>query len=446
VLKLADLEQRLHSRSITARALAERCLDAARDPAGEGTRTYTELLEESARSEAERSDERRLRDEDPGALEGIPLSVKDLFDLEGRVTRAGSIARADAAPAQADAPVVARLRAAGAVILGRTNMTEFAYSGLGLNPHFGTPLNPYDRAARRIPGGSSSGAAVSVTDELAAIAIGSDTGGSVRIPAALCGLVGWKPTQERVSRDGVLPLSRSFDSIGPLAADVAACVRVDSVLTGDAPPAPIPDLRGVRLAVPRELKTLGADAAVQAAIDRALARIARAGVELDERDFPEIEGVPAAGLAAVIVGAEAFAWHRENLERHGRLYDPRVRSRLELGAPLHAWQYLDALQGRARSIAAARAALAGYTGWLMPTVPIIAPRIDALTEDASYVALNRLVLRNSSIVNVLDGCAVSLPCQPAGEAPVGLTVAGLHRWDAQILALAQALEPLLLAL
>ncbi|HLW25967.1 MAG TPA: amidase [Steroidobacteraceae bacterium] len=446
MLKLADLEQILRSRSTTARALAEQCLAAARDPLGEGARTYTELFEDTARAEAERSDERRLRDEDLGALEGIPVSVKDLFDLEGRVTRAASRARVDAAPALADAPVIVRLREAGAVILGRTNMTEFAYSGLGLNPHFGTPLNPFDRPARRIPGGSSSGAAVSVTDGLAAIAIGSDTGGSVRIPAALCGLVGWKPTAARISREGVLPLSRSLDSIGPLAADLAACIRVDTVLSGDAPPPERPDLTRVRLAVPTRLKTLDTDAPVRTAFARALERIARQGVVLEEREIPEIEDAPASGLGPLIVGSEAFAWHRQNLARHGLLYDPRVRARLELGAAIHAWQYLEALEGRSLRIAALRPALAGCSGWLMPTVPMIAPRIDELTDDVTYVAVNRLVLRNASIVNLLDGCAVSLPCHRPGEAPVGLTLAGLAHTDAQILALAQALEPVLGAL
>jgi aspartyl-tRNA(Asn)/glutamyl-tRNA(Gln) amidotransferase subunit A len=445
MLKLAELEAYLQSGALTARALAEQCLRAARDPAGEGARTYTELLEATARAEAERADERRAARRRGGAealpgLEGIPVSIKDLFDVAGRVTRASSIARPDAAPATVDAPVVSRLRAAGAVIIGCTNMTEFAYSGLGLNAHFGTPANPFERSARRIPGGSSSGAAVSVTDELAAIAIGSDTGGSVRIPAALCGLVGWKPTAARISREGVLPLSRSFDSVGPLAADVAGCVRVDAVLTGEAPPAPLEELKGRRLAVPRELRRLDVERAVSSAIDRALERIARAGVELDERDIPAIEGVPASGLGPVIVGAEAYAWHRSNLERHGDRYDARVRKRLELGAAFPAWQYLDALDGRARCIAAARAALAGCEGWLMPTVPIIAPRMAELEDEATYVAVNRLVLRNSSIVNLLDGCALSLPCHRPGEAPVGITLAGLGQTDARVLAMGQALE------
>jgi len=440
----AELEQLLRSRTASARALTEHCLAAAADPAGEGIRTYTERYEAEALEQAERCDERCARGEPVRALEGVPISIKDLFDVAGRVTRAGSVVLEGAPPAGADAPVVASLRAAGAVILGRTNMTEFAYSGLGLNPHFGTPRNPYDRAAGRIPGGSSSGAAVSVTDGMAAVAIGSDTGGSVRIPAALCGIVGWKPTAARISRDGVLPLSRSFDSIGPLAADLAGCLRIDAVLTGMASPPPAA-LPGLRLAVPRELRSLDTDASVAAAIDRALGRIARAGVELEERPIPELETIPETGLGPIIVGAEAYAWHRSLIERSGARYDPRVRARLELGAAFPAWRYLEALELRAQHIAAARAALAGCAGWLMPTVPIVAPLLAQLEDDAAYLATNRLVLRNSSIVNFLDGCALSLPCHRPGEAPVGLTIAGLAHWDARILALAQSLEPVLRA-
>ena len=232
-------------------ALTEQCLAAVRDPGGEGARVYTELFEQAALDHAQESDRRLAGGHPARPLEGLPLSVKDLFDVAGRVTRAASVALPDAPPAPVDAPVIARLRAAGAVILGKTNMTEFAYSGLGLNPHFGTPLNPFDRRARRIPGGSSSGAAVSVSDGMAFAALGSDTGGSIRIPAALCGLVGWKPTASRVSRVGVYPLSSSFDSIGPIAGNVAACARLDQVLSGEAARIePRPDLQGVRLAVP----------------------------------------------------------------------------------------------------------------------------------------------------------------------------------------------------
>lgn len=448
MLRLTTLEQRLYSGSTSSRALAVQCLGAARDPEGEGPRVYLERFEPSALEAAERSDARRRRGGAPRPLEGMPVSIKDLFDVAGRVTRAASPARPEALPAERDAPAVSRLREAGAVLIGSTNMTEFAYSGLGLNPHFGTPLNPFDRAAQRVPGGSSSGAAVSVTDGMAVLALGSDTGGSVRIPAAFCGLVGWKPTANRIPRTGVLPLSTSLDSVGPLAADVAACIRADAVLSGE--PAPSPgrasgetDPRTVRLLVPRQLRSLDTDATVTQAMDRALTCLAAAGVALVERAVPEIENVPGSGLGPIVVGCEAYAWHRPCLERHGDRYDPRVRARLELGASFHGWQYVDALERRARMSAAAAAALEGFDGWLMPTVPIVAPRIADLADDADYVSVNRLVLRNSSIVNFLDGCALSLPCHRPGEPPVGLTIAGLGRSDARVLVVAELLESLL---
>jgi aspartyl-tRNA(Asn)/glutamyl-tRNA(Gln) amidotransferase subunit A len=425
----------------SATALTEQCLAAARDPGGEGGRVYTELFEETALEHAKLTDSRLANGHGARALEGLPISVKDLFDIAGSVTRAASNALPTASPAQADAPAIARLRAAGAVIVGKTNMTEFAYSGLGLNPHFGTPLNPFDRRARRIPGGSSSGAAVSVSDHMAVAAVGSDTGGSIRIPAALCGLVGWKPTVSRVSREGVYPLSTSFDSIGPIAANVASCALLDQVLSGEKGRAdPRRDLQGVRLAVPSKLLSADTDSAVGAAVGRALACLSKAGAILAELALPELVEVPTVGAGVVIVGSEAYAWHRRNLAVHGSLYDPRVRMRLERGAAYSAWEYLDALRCRSASIEAAERALQGFDGWLMPTVPVIAPRIADLAAEEAYTETNKLVLRNSSIVNFLGGCAISLPCHAPGEPPVGLTLAALGHSDLRVLAIAAALE------
>jgi aspartyl-tRNA(Asn)/glutamyl-tRNA(Gln) amidotransferase subunit A len=430
----------------SATELTEQCLAAARDPGGEGARVYTELFEETALEHARRGDRRLAEGGPERALEGLPISVKDLFDIEGSVTRAASIALSDALPATADAPAIARLRAAGAVIVGKTNMTEFAYSGLGLNPHFGTPLNPFDRRAQRIPGGSSSGAAVSVSDRMAFAAIGSDTGGSIRIPAALCGLVGWKPTVSRVSRVGVYPLATTFDSIGPIADDVAACARLDRVLAGEtAPWEPRRDLEGVRLAIPSRLLSDDTDSAVAAAVSRALTCLSKAGAVLAELPLPEIMEVPATGANVVIAGSEAYAWHRRNLAARASLYDPRVRMRLERGAAYSAWEYVDAVRCRRASIEAVSRALQGFDGWLMPTVPIIAPRIADLADDQAYVETNKLVLRNTSIVNFLGGCAITLPCHAAGEPPVGLSLAGLADSDLRLLALAAALERALAA-
>lgn len=452
-MKLTDTVAHLRSHEGSAKALVEECLAAARDPRGEGSRVYTELLADAALRAADDADERlrASRGREPrsvdGAarpLEGVPISIKDLFDLQGTVTRAASLALPETAPAAADAPAVARLRAAGAIFIGRTNMTEFAYSGLGLNPHFGTPRNPYDRAAGRIPGGSSSGAAVSVSDRMAAAALGTDTGGSVRIPAALCGLVGWKPTARRISREGVFPLSPSFDSVGPIALDVASCALLDAVLTGAATEGTSrAGLAGVRLAIPAALLATDTDAAVAAATERAFDLLRRAGAELIERPLREITDVPAVGAGPVIAGSEAYAGHRLNLRQRGTLYDPRVRERLERGAAYGAWEYLDALRCRAASIEAVGRALREFDGWLLPTVPRIAPRIAELAPVDTYVETNKLFLRNTSIVNFLDGCAISLPCHRPGDAPVGLMLAGVPGSDLAVLGLAREMERVL---
>src|SRR5579864_6340073 len=232
----------------TSRELIEQALARIADPAGEGARTFIKVYADSARAAADAQDVLRKAGYVASPLAGLPVSIKDLFDVAGEVTLAASKALDDRPPAVQDAPVVARLRAAGAVLIGRTNMTEFAFSGVGINPHFGTPGNPYDR--RLIPGGSSSGAAVSVGDGAAIVAIGSDTGGSVRIPAALCGIVGFKPTKRRIPTDGAFPLSYTLDSIGPLAPSVAACAIADAVMAGEAPSAPAPwPALGLRLGV-----------------------------------------------------------------------------------------------------------------------------------------------------------------------------------------------------
>jgi len=243
---MADLANGLTS----SRELTEAALAQIADPAGEGARTFVKVYGDSARAAADAQDRLRKAGYIASPLAGLPVSLKDLFDVSGERTLAGSKALADSPPAVHDAPVVSRLRAAGAVLIGRTNMTEFAFSGVGINPHYGTPGNPYDR--RLIPGGSSSGAAVSVSDGGAVIAIGTDTGGSVRIPAALCGIVGFKPTQERIPRDGVTPLSTTLDSIGPLANSVACCAVADAILAGEPPivPPAIP-VESLRLGVPQ---------------------------------------------------------------------------------------------------------------------------------------------------------------------------------------------------
>ncbi|HYI72529.1 MAG TPA: amidase, partial [Skermanella sp.] len=291
---IASLAADLAEGRTTSAALTEAALDRIADPAGEGARTFTSVDRGAALAQAEASDRLRAHGIVPSPLAGLPISVKDLFDLAGQVTTAGSVVLKDSAPAKADAPAMARLRAAGAVLIGRTNMTEFAFSGLGINPHYGTPGNPFDR--QRIPGGSSSGAAVSVADGMAVAAIGSDTGGSVRIPAALCGLAGFKPTQARVPRDGAVPLSWTLDSVGPLANSIVCCAVVDAVLAGEAayPPEALP-LEGLRIGVPQQIVLDGLDATVSSAFSRTLTRLSQAGAHLSDLDMPALTRIAEAG-------------------------------------------------------------------------------------------------------------------------------------------------------
>ncbi|MEZ5608571.1 MAG: amidase [Burkholderiaceae bacterium] len=427
----------------TAQALTEAALARAEAATGEGAAVFTHIGFERARAAARASDELRAAGMVRSLLEGIPVSVKDLFDVAGEVTTAGSNVLRGAAPAARNAPAIDRLIAAGAVIVGRTNMSEFAFSGLGLNPHYGTPRNPWDRAGGgRIPGGSSSGAAVSVTDGMAAAAIGTDTGGSVRIPAALCGLAGFKPTQRRVPTVGALPLSTSLDSIGPLAASVRCCAITDAVLAGQPVPAPTArELAGARLAVPETVVLDGMDATVAAGFERALSALSAAGARITRLAVPEFAQFAALHARGTLAAAEAWAWHRALLAARGAEYDPRVSSRIRGGEKMGAADYIDLVAARRRWIAQVEARVAGFDALVLPTVPIVAPRIaDLQASDEAYFAANGLILRNPTLINFLGGCALSLPCHAPGTAPVGLMLAGPAMSDARILALGEAVE------
>lgn len=444
-LTLNELTTALEEGSTTSVQLTEQALARATDPAGEGARAYTRLYAESALAQARASDMLRAAGVVRSAVEGLPVSIKDLFDVKGETTMAGSVAREGEPAAEHNAVVVDRLIAAGAVIVGRTNMTEFAYSGLGINPHYGTPLNPWDRATGRIPGGSSSGAAVSVADGMAAAAIGSDTGGSVRIPAALCGLTGFKPSAWRVSMAGVLPLSANLDSIGPIAASVRCCAELDAILSGDNEPAPAPlPLRGLRLAVPVTLALDAMDKHVADAFTRAVARLAEAGALIDEIEVPEFAELAAINSKGGFTAAEAWAWHRDLIARAGKRYDPRVVSRIMRGKDMSAADYLDLLDAREAWVAGVDQRIAGYDALILPTSPIVAPAVaDLAASDEAYYAANGLILRNPTLINFLDGCALSLPCQVPGTAPVGLMIAGGNGADRRILGIGLSVEDLL---
>jgi aspartyl-tRNA(Asn)/glutamyl-tRNA(Gln) amidotransferase subunit A len=331
--------------------------------------------------------------------------------------------------------------AAGFVPMGRTNMTEFAFSGLGINPHYGTPRSPWDRAAGRIPGGSSSGTAVSVSDGMAVAGLGTDTGGSCRIPAAFCGIVGYKPTARRVPITGVLPLAPSLDSVGPLAPSVACCVAIDAILAGETPTPPPPvDLNGLRLGVPSNVVLDGMDTAVSAAFERALASLSRAGARIVHMPVPEFDEMPAVNAKGGFAASEAYAWHHTLLAEKGAQYDPRIRMRIQRGERMTAVDYLDLLAARQRLIASFDTRTRDIDALVMPTVPIVPPRIDELDDEGAYNRINLHILRNTALGNFFDRCSISLPCHRDGEPPVGLMLVGETLGDARLFAIAASVE------
>jgi aspartyl-tRNA(Asn)/glutamyl-tRNA(Gln) amidotransferase subunit A len=425
----------------TSRALVEDCLARIADPAGEGGRAFIRTDPDWARAMADAMDALRRAGRAPGRYAGIPVALKDLFDVVGQPTPAGSVVLAGAPPATAHAPVVQRMLAAGFVPVGRTNMTEFAFSGLGINPHYGTPLSPWDRASGRIPGGSSSGTAVAVADGMAVAGLGTDTGGSCRIPAAFCGVVGYKPTARRVPIAGVLPLAPSLDSVGPLAPSVACCAVIDAVLAGETPVPPVvASLAGLRLAVPENLVLDGMDATVAAAFAHALSVLERAGAGLIRTRFPEFEEILVANAKGGFAASEAYAWHRALLAQKGDGYDPRIRVRIARGERMSAADYLDVVAARARLVARFDARTREYDCVVMPAVPIVPPRVADLDDEHEYNRVNMLILRNTALGNFLDRCAISLPCHGAGEAPVGLMLMGETLGDARLFSIAAGVE------
>jgi len=374
-------------------------------------------------------------------LAGIPVSIKDLFDVAGQVTAAGSKVLTSNAPAQADCPAVARLRAAGAVLVGRTNMVEFAFSGVGINPHYGTPANPADPEIARIPGGSSSGAAVSVATGAALVGLGSDTGGSIRIPAALCGIVGFKSTARLVPTAGALPLSTSLDTVSALTRSVRDAVTVHEVLAARQVRLAGKPLSACRLAVSRTLMQDALSDTVAQAFERSLLILRRTGVRIEEIALEEIGELPAINATGGLSAAESYAWHRKLIAEHQARYDPRVALRILRGASMSAADYIDLLAARKDWITRMETRLDGFDAVLSPTVPLVAPPIAGLLgDDTEFFRVNGLLLRNTSVVNMLDGCAISLPCHTPGQLPVGLMLwhAALH--DDAVLDLALQVE------
>lgn len=447
---IAQLADDLRAGAVTSRQLVEDALARIDDPAGEGSKTFMTVWRDRARDLADHIDRHQLWRRTPSPLCGIPLSVKDVFDIGGEVTRAGSIARDDEPAAQVDAEAVARLRGAGAILIGRSTMSEFAFSGIGLNHHFGTPLNPWDRSTGRIAGGSSSGSAVSVADGMCAGALASDTGGSIRAPAALCGLTGFKPTAARVPLKGVFPRSYSLDTAGPIGRSVSCCTLMDTALAALAPvprsQAAADAVEGLRLGVIEGEPTDGLSLEVAAAFTGALSRLSRQGAQITSFAMPDIRRIRSVTSGGGISPPEAYAIHRALIESRPELIDPIFLARLRKGGEVRATDYIDALRARQEIMCDAHVATRRFDAVLMPTCPIVAPPLAAVETPDRFEAMSALVLRNCNLANFLDRPALTIPIHRSGEAPVGLMLMGERGDDANLLRRGAAVEAALTVL
>ena len=438
---IATLHAHFNDGSDSEAALVERQIARVTDPVGEGARAFLSLEPAAVKHAAEIS-QHRFTSGSARPLEGITISIKDLFDVKGEVTGAGSTVLRSRPAATEDCPAVARLRAAGAIIFGRNNMVEFAYSGVGINPHFGTPRNVWGRTpdgGGRVPGGSSSGGGVAVADGMTVAALGSDTGGSVRLPAALNGVCGFKPTAVRVPVLGAIPLSVTHDSVGPIANSVDCCARIDAVLAGEIYlPSPVRSLKGVRLLKPDALIWRELDPEVEASVNAAVEKLRSAGAEVVERSIDSIDAL-FSGIR--VIAAEALDWHEANINVNGEGYDARVWQRMQAGRGVTRGQYSAAIAYRRFCIDRLNMALAGFDAVVCPTVACIAPEIAPLIADEEhFFKTNARILRNTAWVNFMDGCALTMPCHKPGDAPVGLQLVGPHGRDHAILALGLGCE------
>lgn len=435
---LHAIRERLASGASTAQAEMELAIDAASNPACQRAFIHTDFA--AARQQATASQAGK-------PLAGLSVSVKDLFDVAGQTTSAGSLVLRQAPAATQDSAAVARLRAAGAIVVGRTNMSEFAFSGVGINPHHGTPANPTYTDQPRIPGGSSSGAAVSVATGAAFIGLGSDTGGSIRIPAALQGLVGFKNTARLVPTDGALPLSTTLDTVCAITRSVRDAILAHEILAARVVPQLHKPLSDCRFAVPRTLMLDDLETPVAQAFDHALRTLRAQGARIEEIALPELSELAQINATGGFSATESYAWHRELLDTRGDAYDHRVKLRMERGAGMSAWQYIELIQARHDWINRMTHAIAGHDALLSPTVPLLAPPIANVAPGAerndAFFHVNGRLLRNPSVVNMLDGCAITLPCHALGEAPVGLMLWHGPMRDDVLLNLAKQVEPLL---
>ncbi|HKA76590.1 MAG TPA: amidase, partial [Pseudolabrys sp.] len=429
-------------KTISARERLEAAFGRIDDPKGEGARACLTIYREQAKAAADAADARTSAGISLGPLDGTIMTIKDLFDVAGEVTRAGSKALAEEAkPAATDAPVVRRLRAGGAVIAAKTNMSEFAYSGVGANPHFGTPGNPADR--KRAPGGSSSGAAVAAADGMCEIAIGTDTGGSCRIPGALCGIVGYKPSRQRTPTDGAFPLSYSIDSIGPIARSVEACAKADAVMAGETfVPLEPTSLAGLRIGIVQGAPLENLDETVGKRFPDAISRLRKAGTHMSDETLSLLGDMAQVNSKGGVQPAEAFTVHRDLLSRRADAIDPNVRVRLERARNITAADYIDMVRQRARLIRLMDERLADLDVLALPTTPIVAPTMQEVASADDFARKNAMLLRNTVIVNFFDLCAIALPLPREGGLPTSLMLVARNGQDHRLFRIAAAVERL----
>ena len=445
-----DVISELNTEKITARQMVEDCLVAIDDPDGEGQRAFISTYHDRARQQADMVDHARRQGWALPKFAGIPLSVKDLFDEAGVVTTAGSIVLKDAAPASKDAIVVARLKAAGFIVIGRTNMTEFAFSGLGTNAHYGTPRSPFERNPKnpqigRVAGGSSSGSAVSISDQMAVATIGSDTGGSTRAPAAFCGIVGFKPTTDRMPGSGIFPLSTSFDAAGPMGTSVDCCAILDSLMSGnEGNTEPLFPVKNLRLAIPIGYLFDDLDDHVARCFTTAIGALSAAGAIIKEMPSAPIEAMRPSNNTKSIVAAEAYALHRDRLESDTVAhYDPYIAHRLAGGKNISATDYINMLATRKKIWTDVHTITQYFDALILPTSPTLPPTLDTLDSIAAKTAINASCLRNTSVSNYLDQPTITLPCHSAGTAPVGVSLMGTRLHDRRLFAIAAGVEKIL---
>jgi aspartyl-tRNA(Asn)/glutamyl-tRNA(Gln) amidotransferase subunit A len=427
---------------LSSRDRLEQALTRIADLSGEGARACLTVYADTARQAADAAEARAKAGKTLGPMDGVIVSIKDLFDVKGEVTRAGSrVLASEGLIATSDAHAIARLKAAGAVIVAKTNMSEFAFSGVGANPHYGTPGNPFDRA--RVPGGSTSGGGVAVADGMCEIAIGTDTGGSTRIPAALCGIVGWKPSKQRVPTDGAFPLSFTLDSIGPMARTVAGCALADAIMAGEKPVTIEPaSLSGLKLGIWQGVPFDGTDSTVAASWSAAVARLGKAGVRLSDESIALVDDMVQVNAKGGFAPTEAFFIHRERLKRDGAGIDQLIRARIERGGTVPAYDYIDMTQSRKYLVRAMDARLEVVDAMILPTTAIVAPKIAEVAAADEFGRKNAMLLRNTSMINFFDLCAISLPLPRDGGLSTGLMLVGRNGSDATLFRIAAAVERL----